>query len=375
MATTTKVTKVNTKTRSVKKAISKPSADIPDDKKYRCTVCGKETISPVNRFYKSPSKLFAGNDGFTHICRECLTTMFETYKRRYDEVTAVKIVCHYLDIPFYTNLYVSLITATDDFTIGKYIRQMNNAQFKGKTFVNTLLDKEELGIEVEEKEKIMEEKWTLPELRAKNDVIEIVGYDPFEGYDVYQRRFLFNNTIAYLQEDGIEDDPYKVSQILQLVNNNYQIDQVNITLAKLDPQQNSDEFKALNQMKKSLVDANDKIAKENGISVKNRIDKQAGRSTLTFLMKYLRENGVVEAEANYYDQLRSPGSHWAANMSLQAIKENGFFDENDQKDIFEAQYSKIQELQKKLDDVEEENRLLLIENDELKTKPVAKDGA
>ena len=32
----------------------------------------------------------------------------------------------------------------------------------------------------------------------------------------------------------------------------------------------------------------------------------------------------------------------------------------------EIQYAKIQELQARLDDVEEENRLLLIENDELK---------
>lgn len=366
--------KVRSKTLGVQKAIANPSADVPEDRKYRCTMCGKETMNPTNRFLKSPSKLFAGNDGYVHICRDCLNAMFETYKRRYDEVTAVKIGCHILDIPFYNNLYTSLITASDDFAFGKYSRQMNNAQFKGKTFVNTLLDKEELGIEIEAKEKIMEEKWTLPELRAKNDVIDIVGYDPFEGYDVFQRRFLFNNTIAYLQEDGIEDDPYKVSQILQLVNNNYQIDQVNITLAKLDPQQNADEFKALNQMKKSLVDANDKIAKENGISVKNRIDKQAGRSTLTYLMKYLRENGVVEAEANYYDQLQSPGSHWAADMSLKAIKENGFFDENDHKDMFEAQYKKIQELQEKLDKIEEENRLLLIENDELKAKPPAKGG-
>lgn len=365
---TKRTTTVRTKTRGTKNTKITPKDVIEDDKIYECVRCGKRTETPVNRFYKSSSHLFDGNQGYTHLCRDCVSELFESYKKRYNEVTALKIICHFLDIPFYTNVYTSLITATDDFTVGKYIRQMNNKQFRGKTFVNTLLDKDELGIEVEDKEVIMEEKWSLAELRAKNDVIDIVGYDPFEGYDVYQRRFLFNNIIGYLQEDGIEDDAFKISQILQLVNNNFQVDQVNKALAKLDPQMNAEEFRVLNAMKKSLVDSNDKIAKENGISVKNRIDKQAGRSTLTYLMKYLRENGVAEAEVNYYDQLQSEGSRWAANVSLQAIRENGFFDENDTKDIAEMQYNKIQELQKKLDDVEEENRLLLIENDELKAK-------
>ena len=251
---------------------------------------------------------------------------------------------------------------------------MNNRQYATKTFINTLLDKKELGIEAESYDKIKEDNWGLQDLRAKNDVIDIIGYDPFDGYDEQQRRFLFNNIIGYLGEDGIEDDTYKISQIIQLVNNNYQIEQVNRTMAKLNPQINAGDFKDLNSMKKQLVDSNDKIAKENGISVKNRLDKQVGRSTLTYLMKDLREKDIPEAEANYYDQLQSEGSRWAANISFKAIKENGFFDENDEKDMLEIQYKKIQELQTKLDNVEEENRLLLIENDALKEKGGDKRG-
>ena len=126
-----------------------------------------------------------------------------------------------------------------------------------------------------------------------------------------------------------------------------------MAISKLDPQINATDIKVMNELKKRLVDSNDKIAKENGISVKNRLNQQAGRSTLTYLMKYLRELDIPEAEANYYDQLKSPGTQWAANMSFKAIRENGFFDENDFKDIIENQYKMIQELQGKLDDVEE----------------------
>lgn len=243
------------------------NAVLPEEKLYRCVCCGKEKDDPVSQFFKSRSKLYAANDGYVPVCRSCLNEMFDVYRKRYDEVTAVKIICHYLDIPFYYSLYSSIIAASDNFTIGMYTRQMNNKQYTSKTFVNTLLDKKELGIEGDAHDKIKEDNWKLQDLRAKNDVIDIIGYDPFDGYDEQQRRFLFNNIIGYLGEDGIEDDNYKISQIIQLVNNNYQIEQVNKTMAKLDPRNNAGDFKDLNSMKKQLVDSNDKIAKENGISV------------------------------------------------------------------------------------------------------------
>ena len=82
-------------------------------------------------------------------------------------------------------------------------------------------------------------------------------------------------------------------------------------------------------VKKALVDANDKIAKENGIAVRNRKEDNANKSGFTGLQKRLRELNIKEAEVNFYDQLKSEGTQWAANMSLKAIKENGFFDEND----------------------------------------------
>lgn len=335
---------------------------------YRCMCCGMETDKPMGKFYRTPSPMYADNDYYYPVCISCLKAKFEEFRSRYDEKTATRIICHYLDAPFYYSLYDSTVKKNDSFSIGAYMRQMNNRQYVGKTFVATLLDKKELLVDEAQFEDIKEEKWTGAEHRNKKNVIEIIGYDPFEGYNENQRRFLFNNIIGYLQEDGIEDDQYKISQIIQLVINNWQINQFDVAMARLDPVIDANEYKTLNSAKKSLVDSNDKIAKENGISVKNRLNQQAGRSTLTYLMKYLRELDFPAAEANYYDQLKGEGSQWAANMSFKAIKENGFFDENDYKDIMENQYKMIQELQGKLDDSEESNRLLLIENDELKDK-------
>lgn len=150
------------------------------------------------------------------------------------------------------------------------------------------------------------------------------------------------------------------------MNNNNQIRQIDLQIARLNPMNSAEAIKSLNDIKVKLVSNNDKIAKENEISVKNRSNKDAGRNTLTFLMKDMREKDIAGAEANFYDQLRSPGTQWAADMSVKAIKENAFFDENDMQEIFDTQRELIDKFQKESDDAKEKYRLSLIENQRLK---------
>ena len=127
-----------------------------------------------------------------------------------------------------------------------------------------------------------------------------------------------------------------------------------------------DKIKLYSQLKKELVTSNDKIAKENEISVKNRSNKQIGKNTLTGLMREMRNKNLQEIEVNYYNQLKSEASQWAANMSLKAIQENCFFDENDREDIFEMQRKMVTDLQNKLEDEEEKNRLINTQLDQVK---------
>ena len=174
-----------------------------DQEIFKCLRCGKEHKDAVGRFFKAKNKMYAGNSDYYPICQSCLNEKFEEYRRRYDERTAVMILCHYLDVPFYYSLYDSIIKKNDGFTMGMYMRQMNNSQYRGKTFVNTLLDKKELQITEKDFEEIKETKWTISQQKNRNEVINIVGYDPFQGYNEEQRKFLFSNIIGYLEEDGI----------------------------------------------------------------------------------------------------------------------------------------------------------------------------
>lgn len=208
--------------------------------------------------------------------------------------------------------------------------------------------------------------WTDKDIQNRNYAIEVVGYDPFDEYPEEGRKFLFNQLSPYLEDDSNVDDAYKLSQILQIIKNNFQIDTCDKKMSQLDPLKDADSIKTLSGIKNQLVQSNDKIAKENEISVKNRSDKAAGKSTLTYLMRDLREKDFDKAEADYYDQLKSTGTRWAVDMSIKAIKENGIFDENDKKEIYEMQLDLIDSLNQQVDELKEKVRLLLLENDNLK---------
>ncbi|MEG0898433.1 MAG: hypothetical protein RSF40_01825 [Oscillospiraceae bacterium] len=332
---------------------------------YICLACGSAWENPVGHFYKSQwSESFVKNSRYVPICKSCVQTFFEAYEKKYGTRLACILACHKLDIPFYHSLFDSIVTNNNTFSIGLYLRQINGRQYQFQDFSQTILNKE-LSKSADDIQQEKEIKWTVDEIKNRDEAISIIGYDPFDGYSSNDRRFLFGELVKYFDDD-IADDTYKLSQIIQIVNNNNQIRQYDLLISSLNPIKDANDIKSLGTLKKNCVDSNDKIAKENEISVKNRSNKDIGKSTLTYLMKDLREKDFKKAEANYYEQLYSEGSLWAIEMSNRAIKQNGMFDENDKQEIFDIQRDLIQELQCKLDKEQEKNRLLLIENIELK---------
>ena len=209
-------------------------------------------------------------------------------------------------------------------------------------------------------------KWSEQDLQNKKYAIEVIGYDPFEDYPEESRKFLFNQLSPYLEDDNNVDDTYKLSQILQIIKNNNQIDICDKKMSILDPLKDADSVKVLNEIKNKLVQSNDKIAKENEISVKNRSNKDIGKSTLTYLMKDLRQKNFDKAEADYYDQLKSEGTRWAMELSVNAIQKNAYFDENDYNEIKDIRRELVDKLQSQVDDLMEDKRKLLLEIQNLK---------
>lgn len=348
-----------------KAKIAEASDNFDDSHDYRCLRCGDIWENPIGHFYKSPwSDSFEKNSRYVPLCKKCVTELFDTYEKKYGTNTACILMCHKMDIPYYYSLYDSIIKNNNNFSIGLYLRQINGRQYQFQDFSQSILNGE-LSKTRDDFEKSKEVKWSKQDIKNRDYAIEVVGYDPFSGYPEEDRRFLFNQLSPYLEDEDISDDAYKLSQILQIVDNNKQIRQCDVKIANLDPIRDASDIKTLNSIKKTLVEANDKIAKENEISVKNRSNKDVGKSTLTYLMRDLRAKGFDKAEADYYDQLRGEGTQWAISISQKALLDHCLFDENDKKEVYETQLKLINDLYKELDDKKEQVRQLLISNDAL----------
>lgn len=375
-------------------------------KKKKCPICGKEK-NIATGFYKSSSPLFA-LEGCVPLCIECVKDDVVNEDGTVNE-NKLKRMCQRLDKPFYIdeldsaflqakseNGYLSddEIARQGKKIVGFFFKNINTLrQNKDRSFADSEKDgfyHKTYNVDVQQKKgkianrysdvienntsspkspKQIDEKkiiWSEQDKQNKQYAIDVVGYDPFEEYPEEGRKFLFNQLSPYLEDDSNADDAYKLSQILQIIKNNYQIDICDKKMSQLDPLKEAESIKILSDIKNKLVQSNDKIAKENEISVKNRSNKEVGKSTLTYLMRDLREKDFDRAEADYYDQLKGAGTQWAANMSIKSIKENGLFDENDKKEIYEMQLDMINSLNREVDDLKEQVRLLTIENDKLK---------
>lgn len=339
-----------------KSTLKKIAKQEREAEKLSCLKCGRIGLDP-EKFYKSASsRMWITTKKRPLFCRECIDSEFRELSDKYGERSAVIAICALLDLPFDPELYQDIINKNNVFLISMYISRLNNKQYAKRSFLTSIIDGS-LNISQEEVEQTKEKRWKASERANMDEVLSIIGYDPFEGYSSDDRRFLFSELIKYFDDD-IADDPYKLSQIIQIVNNNNQIRRYDYLINTLNPTKNADDIQKLNVMKKDLVANNDKIAKENEISVKNRSNKDIGRSTLTYLMRDLREKDFSDAEANYYSQLTSAGTLWAVEMSNKAIKQNAMFDENDKQEILETQRALIQKLQSELDDEKEKNRIL-----------------
>ena len=369
----------------VKKTVAttpQPKKTSDDKITIRCPMCGQEKT--VSSHYKSNSPLYANNYEHSVFCKQCIWSTYDTYFNILKDIKkSIYITCMKFDIPFsegdYDGMVKQLVNDNSTHPMRIYMTKVNSlgsinnglTGFDPKYLFKQENNKGEItdALTLEVKDLEYNIKLTEQDLQIKNDVIKLIGYDPFDGYSNFDQKFLYNELISYLTEDTLEDS-YLLSQILQLVNNNNQVRKIDLVIASLSNDtksliSNQGEIKNLSTTKKTIVDNTDKIAKENSISVKNRGDKKAGKSTLTYMMKNLRELGFEDAEHDYYDHMKATGMKHTADISNKSILEQLQFDENDYVSMLKEQREIIQKLQEKIDDIEEENRQLHVKIDKI----------
>lgn len=342
--------------------------------KTKCTCCGQEK----DDFYLSFSEVFRATNKFC-ICRDCIIGLYEEYlEETKDEQKAIYNMCRLLNIHYDVKLLEGAkqqSSSRNTHLIQAYIQKANSLkQYKGLTFKDTAKQEEKLGVIKEVKRDntqiIKSNELNEEELKLKEDCIRMLGYDPFEGYDIQDQKVLYGELVPFLDEDTLED-PYKISVILQIVNNNNQIKKANLAINNLGADikslvENSKDISALTDMTTKWNQQNDKLSKENNIALKHRGDSGSKNSTLGSTMKKLRELGFEDAEHNYYDMKKAYGMKFSADISHKSIIDIVHFDDNDKNIIFKNQREELQKFQEKELDYREEIRKLVTENAKLK---------
>lgn len=101
--------------------------------KQTCCVCLNDL--PIRQFYKSASDFYAS--GYLPICKTCFGLKYDFYNHQYQSTKkAMQRLCMAFDIYFDEDLFDACDEG--DSTVGNYIKKLNLAQHRSKTFEDTL---------------------------------------------------------------------------------------------------------------------------------------------------------------------------------------------------------------------------------------------
>ncbi len=344
---------------------------LEEGRTFRCLRCGSEFNNPVGHFYKVQwSELYKSNENYAPLCRDCCQEIFESIsRRRSSDREACIVLCHLLDVPFFHSLYDSIVDSNNIFSIGLYLRQMNNKQYQFKDFSHSIFNFEL----VKSKDEIRDEKeikWTTSDIKNKNYVIQSLGYDCYddENYNDEDRRFLFNTLSGYLDDDVLED-PHKTQSAIRMVETILQSKKIsNLINSELNSKTPSHNFKGYAETKAKLDGLINSSAADNGFSVKGGGRSQKGLNTLTGIMREMLENDYEECKVNIFDVKMSD-----AMKKIAEISDRSLFDQlNYQSDDYARMVATQREIIKKYEEdkitLEEDLRLAKVKILELENR-------
>jgi hypothetical protein len=336
-----------------------------ENRKIKCRgVCGRElSLSPSN-FFKSNNSEYESIDGYAPYCKGCLR------ERIFDEngivdIDKLKETLKILDKPFIRKVFDDVMSK-GKFTLGDYTSQLNFGVGKGKqlTYADSDFDKTVVDKNSSKNSSNKELIVTADDQKNEQDVLRILGYDPFESENIADKKYLYNRLIDFLDESTLEDS-FKLPAVIEIVKSFNQIDKINQAIANITS--DIDKMASGGNVIKSLIDSKEKmlktilaLAKDNGISVNHNNSKSKGSGTLSGIMKKLQELGFDEASINLFDVETANGIRQVADISNNSILSQLMFDENDYSEMIKEQRILIDEYRSKCEKLEEDNRQLKI---------------
>ena len=358
-----------------------------EPQKYLCPYCG-EFKSKVD-FYTSSDPMI--KTGLTVMCKDCARNIARNYDERtgdYGDCTrsSVQDALERLDKPFLEKVWYSVTTEINTKSgagVPKdlwslYMTRISAPMYKmlrwrdGDVFASFRNEETEYveGLEsadVTRNQQIREEYH-----KNREDVIRLIGYDPFLNESEKDKPLLYSQFVGYLDMGGdSNEDMMRISSTISIVRGFLQIEKIDDMIADFmkDPLKaanNVGTIKSLQDMKKNVNSTITNLAAESCLSLKNNKNASKGEDTWTGKIKKLKELNLREAEVNAFDIGTAEGMRQVADISNASIMKQIRLDENDYTEMLGQQREMIVQLQERIEKKEEEVRLLLRENIDLK---------
>lgn len=340
----------------------------------QCCMCGIEINDIKKQTYGSHSNMWACYGKIIY-CKKCVEIVYNQLLERfsYDTDKSMYYFCMLFDYPYIQLLFDSSKKYSEEYTqIKPYQRYLTvyNSLCKQNKYPKCFLDGENALIYKTKEDEIVEQKrvrMSQDDKANQKDIVKMLGYDPFENDPDTDKKFLYNKLITFLDEDTVEDS-FKVPVVIEIVKGFGHLEKINQAInLEHEMGQNADEEK-INRLSlirarslKSILD----LAKENGISINHKHEKSSGSGTLSGILKELKNKKFTEADVNLFDIETSEGIRQVNDISNQSIVNQLKLDENSYTEMLVDQRKMIQDLDSKLMESEEENRILKIKISEL----------
>ena len=350
-----------------------------------CFMCGKPKRK--DRFYDNTDPLVVSH--CSPICKDCAKKIALRVDANGEEheptKESIQLALRYLNKPFYNKLYDSSIQESENSATGKtknnawtsYIKNVSMPQYIGDTYADSDMFKEKIIYEdektTEDVIKGREDQDTYSSfVKNKNDVVRLLGYDPFEKEAISDQPFLYSQLLGLLDSsEDANDDMMRTASAISIVRAFLQQSKIDNAIStymsdirKL--QNNSATIKSLQQSKKDLTSIIKDLAAESCISLKNNKKATKASNTWTGKLKELKELNVRNADVNGFDIDTCKGMQQVADISMEAILKKLNLQEDEYADMLAEQRVKLTESIQKSKAYAEAVRLLLAENVQLR---------
>lgn len=367
---------------------AKKTKQVSTPQKYLCPYCGE--MKSKTDFYTSSDPMV--KIGITLMCKDCARNIARNYDEKSDTYgdctrASVQAALERLDKPFLESVWEASSTELNTGSTSDrapkdlwsiYMRNISSSKYKmlrwrdGDVFTTFKNDEMPSNEEIESSEVARNQQIREEYHKNRDDVIRLIGYDPFLNEAEKDKPLLYSQLIGFLDTGGdSNDDMMRVSSAISIVRGFLQIEKIDDMIANLmkDPikaANNVGTMKSLQDMKQRVNSTVTNLAAESCLSLRNNKDASKGENTWTGKIKKLKDLNLREAEVNGFDIGTCRGMQQIMDLSNASILKQLHLDESEYSDMLAEQRQMITDLNKERDNYKEVSRILLRENLDLK---------